>query len=251
MKNSSRVCVLFILTCAFPAIAQSPAPPPIPPAGAQRLSQPGPPARELDDVAIASLARNTGLGAERAREHVQLARRLFKVTERLDPDQLPTLAGVYLESQPTTVLTILYTGDENAIRSKIPVPSDLTSHVRFVPAKVPLQALIAQQNRFLRSRGLQGMKAATYVDQRQNRIVVQVENEASFEQQRRAGAIDLPENAKIEFGPLPKDLAGTQPSTGFPPQSGDFIEGGRVIYQWNLSGSTITAPPECTVAFSC
>lgn len=238
-----------VLTGASVSLAQSPTAPPVPPVASQRLTQPGPPARDLDDVAVASLARNIGVSAEQAKAHVQLARRLFRLTDGLDPDQLPTLAGVYLDAQPTTMLTILYSGDANALRSRVNVPGDLAAHVRFVPANLPLRALIAQQQRFLRSRGLQGLKAATYIDQRANRIVVQVENGVTFEQRQRAGSIDLPENVKIEVGPLPTDLAGTQPSTGFPPQSGDFIEGGRVMYQWNLSGSTISAPPECTLAY--
>lgn len=245
-----RFAAVLLLGCGAALSAQSPTPPPVPPAASQRIDKPGPPARELDEVGVSSLAQNSGLSPEQAKSHVQLSRRLFKLTENLDPDQIPTLAGVYLDAQPATMLTILYTGDASAIRSRISVPADLADHVRFMPAKLPLRALIAQQQRFLRSQGLRGLKAATYVDQRANRIVVQVENGSEFERRRQGGSIELPQDAKVEVGPLPKDLAATQPSTGFPAQSGDFIEGGRTLYYWNISGSTISAPPQCTFAFS-
>lgn len=247
MRNFVAV---LLVGCSSALAAQSPAPPPVPPSASQKIDKPGPPARELEEFAITSIARNSGLTPDQARAHVQLSRKLFKLTENLDAEQVPTLAGVYLDAKPATMLTILYSGDVSAIRSRIAVPPELADHVRFVPAKVPLRALIAQQQRFLHSPGLKGLRAATYVDQRSNRIVVQVENGSEFDRRRQAKQIELPDDAKVEVGPLPKDLAATQPSTGFPPQSGDFIEGGRTLHYWNLSGSTISAPAQCTFAFS-
>ena len=125
-----KFVAVLLLGCGSPLAAQSPAPPPVPPSASQTIDKPGPPARELDQVAISSIARNSGLTPEQARSHVQLSRRLFKLTENLDADQVPTLAGVYLDAQPATMLTISYSGDVSAIRSRIAVPPDLADHVR-------------------------------------------------------------------------------------------------------------------------
>jgi hypothetical protein len=137
----------YLVGCSSALAAQSPAPPPVPPSASQKIDKPGPPARELEEFAITSIARNSGLTPDQARAHVQLSRKLFKLTENLDAEQVPTLAGVYLDAKPATMLTILYSGDVSAIRSRIAVPPELADHVRFVPAKVPLRALIAQQQR--------------------------------------------------------------------------------------------------------
>lgn len=232
------------------AMGQSPPPPPpaLPTQGMVMQAKPGPPSKELDGIAEQSLATNTGLALGRVRSHVALSRRLASLTAKIDPDD-PGFAGAYLESEPSTQLTILYVGNENAVRQRLDIPADLASSVKFVAAGLPLQALRGQQQRFLRSRGLQGQRAATYIDQRNNRIVVQLENGPEFERQRKAGAIDLPEKARVEIGPLPKDLAGTQPTLGYNPQAGDYIEGGRIFHQWNLVNGSLTAKPECTFAF--
>lgn len=225
-------------------------PPPLPQgAPAQAIPHPGPASREMDEVAIQSLATSNGLTLDAARNHVGLSRKLGKVAESLDPDQLPTLAGAYLDSKPDTVLTILYTGDVRTIRSKLSIPTDLEAHVRFVPSTTPLRELRAQQQRFLNSPGLKGLAAATYVDQRANRIVVQVEDGNTFEERRKANSITLPPNAQVEVKQLPKQLAGTQPTTSYTPQPGDYIEGGRWYHEWSQSGSTILEQRKCTFAF--
>lgn len=199
-------------------IAQSPppSPPPVPTEGAAVGSGPGPASKVLESVAEQSLAASTGLAPDKVGGHVAASRRLAAaaVASALDPDD-PAFAGAYLEAEPATQLTILFVGSENALRQRLNIPSDLAASIKFTPAQLPLQALRAQQQRFLRSRGLQGQQAATYIDQRNNRIVVQVENSAEFERRRRAGEIDLPANARVEIGPLPKELAGTQPATAY------------------------------------
>jgi hypothetical protein len=257
-KNTCGIGILRVFFSAIVAaitlsgsavLAQSP--PPLPAgSSAQAITQPGPPARDMDEISIQSLAANNGLTPEAARNHVALARKLGKVAESLDPDQIPTLAGAYLDSKPDTVLTILYTGDVKTIRSKVLVPADLETHVRFVPSAVPLRELRAQQQRFLRSPGLQGIAAATYVDQRTNRIVIHVQDGKTFEERRRANGITLPPNAQVEIRQLPKELAATQPTTSYTPQPGDFIEGGRWYHEWSQIGSSIVEQRKCTFAFS-
>jgi hypothetical protein len=242
------ITAVAIAFSGFALFAQTPPPPPLG-AAAQAITQPGPPAREMDEVAIQSVAASNGLTPDAARAHVALARKLGKVAGTLDPDQIPTLAGAYLDSKPATVLTILYTGDVRTIRSKVSIPSDLEAHVRFVPSKTPLRELRAQQQRFLKSPGLEGLAAATYVDQRENRIVVQVEDGNTFEERRRANGITLPPDAQVEVRPFPKEVAGTQPTTSYKPQPGDFIEGGRWYHSWSLVGSSIAEQRECTFAF--
>ena len=150
----SFLAIAGVIALSGALLAQTPPllPPPLPPgAPSQELAQPGPPAREMDEVAIESVATSNGLAPDAARNHVALARKLGKVAESLDPDQLPTLAGAFLDSKPSTVLTILYTGDVRTIRSKLSIPADLEAHVRFVPSKTPLRELRAQQQRFLNS----------------------------------------------------------------------------------------------------
>lgn len=115
-----------------------------------------------------------------------------------------------------------------------------------------MRELRAQQQRFLKSPGLQGLAAATYVDQRANRIVVQVEDGNTFEERRKANGITLPPNAQVEVRQLPKELAGTQPTTPYKLQPGDYIEGGRWYHSWwypSSGSTTIREQRECTFAF--
>lgn len=208
--------------------------------------RPGPASERMDDVAVQSLAKAEGLTPEGARTFIRDARKLQAVVARLIPEQLPGLAGSYLDNKPTTKLTVLYVGDLEAFKSKIGVPPELSSMVEFKASVVPIADLLKQQQDLLNSPLLKDLVFATYLDQRNNNIVLQVENGPAFEAIRRLTPNLLPKGTKLIVAPLPKQQAGTQPAGSYPPQSGDYIEGGRWYHTINTDGSERR---ECTFAF--
>lgn len=160
-----------------------------------------------------------------------------------------TFAGAYLEPKPAPILTILHTGSEAEIRSQLNISGDVEEHVRFAPAKVPLAKLLEEQRRFLGSLAIRTLPVATWVDHRNNRLVIQVENGPAFEAIRTANPGLLPEGAQLVVGPLPKLLAGAQPATAYKPQAGDYIEGGRWLHEFSTVDGTLREQRTCTIAF--
>lgn len=242
-----RIKFLFAsLLFATTAAAQSPAPPALP-NDAPPVSRPTP-RGEAQDWAAESLGQQLGMDRAAAKAFAARSRQLTQVLAAIEESN-PAFAGAYLDHEGGTVLTVRYVGSPESLRSRMNIPPELSSSVRFVEAAVPLAALQGQQQRFLRSAQQIRLKVGTYIDTRNNRIVVTTEDLDRFRKERARGQLQVPENAEIRRQTLPDEVAATQPSGQYPVQSGNFIEGGRTIYQWNLANGTLTARPECTIGF--
>jgi hypothetical protein len=180
--------------------------------------------------------------------HVAKARKLASLAATIDPDE-PTFAGAYLDHEGGTKLTIRYVGSPRSLQARLNIREDLKSSVAFVPSDLPMAALRGQQQRFLRSAAEINMEVGTYIDTRNNRIVVTTNQLDRLRSERSKGRLQVPDNAQVRQMRIPDRVAGTQPSGSYPVQSGDFMEGGRKIYQWNLANNTLTATHECTTGF--
>lgn len=233
---------------ASTALAQT-APPAPGGSVARPPAEPGPPSPELDEAGVQSLAQNQGIGVDEARKLVEVARALQPLSASLDPERLPSFAGAFLEPQPSPMLTILHIGSEAEIRAQLNIPAELSQHVQFAPAKVPLGKLLEEQRRFLGSLAIKTLAVATWVDQRNNRLVIQVEDGAAFEAIRAVTPGLVPAGAQLVVGPLPKLLAGAQPTTSYTPRAGDYIEGGRWLHEFSTVNGALQEQRTCTIGF--
>ena len=114
-----------------------------------------------------------------------------------------------------------------------------------------MQVLRAQQQRFLRSPVFKGLNFATYIEPRENRVVIQSSAVSEIKGRNVGSPGDLPDGAKFVDAPIPPERVGTAPSGAYPPQAGDWIEGGQSYHGWwlNSAGTAYEARRECTFSF--
>ena len=96
-----------------------------------------------------------------------------------------------------------------------------------------------------------GLNFATYIEPRENRVVIQSSAVSEIKGRNVGSPGDLPDGAKFVDAPIPPERVGTAPSGAYPPQAGDWIEGGQSYHGWwlNSAGTAYEARRECTFSF--